>query len=64
MLINPGADEMDDEDEIKEQVISELVEIRQRIADLEILDVKRKHAEKCWAEVMALLIGTLSAKKE
>ena len=45
------------EDEIKKQVMNELEEIRQQIAKLEILESKRKNAEKCWAEAMALLAG-------
>jgi len=54
---------MGDEDKIKEEVINELEEMRQRIAELEILVDKRKHAEKCWAEAMAILVDRVGTGK-
>ncbi len=54
---------MADEDKIKEEVINELEEMRQRIAELEILVDKRKHAEKCWAEAMAILVDRVGTGK-
>jgi len=54
---------MSGEDEIKEEVINELEEMRQRIAELEILVDKRKHAEKCWVEAMAILVDKVGARK-
>ena len=55
---------MSGEDEIREEVKNELEEMRQRITELEIMKEKRKHAEKCWAEVMALLIGKAGARRD
>ena len=55
---------MSGEDEIKEEVISELEEMRQRITDLKMLAGERKHAEKCLAEVMALLVSKACAGKD
>ncbi len=37
---------MEDQDKTKEQLVNELVELRQRIADLEKLEVKRKRTEE------------------
>ena len=37
---------MKDKDKTKEQLINELVEMRQRIAELEALEIKRKRAEE------------------
>jgi len=55
---------MSGEDEIKEEVKNELEGMRQRIAELEILAEKQKHAEKCWVEAMAILIGKVGARKD
>jgi len=55
---------MGDEDKIKEEVKNELEEMRQRIAELEILVDKRKHAEKCWAEAMAILVEKVGVSKD
>lgn len=54
---------MDEEDDIKEQVRNELEEIHQRIAEMEIPVDKRKGAEKCWAEAMAILADKIVARK-
>ncbi len=54
---------MDEEDDIKEQVRSELEGIHQRTAELETLMDKRKHAEKCWTEAMAILVDKVGARK-
>ena len=37
---------MEDRDKAKEQLINELVEMRQRIAELEAADTERKQAEE------------------
>jgi hypothetical protein len=37
---------MKDKDKTEEQLINELVEMRQRIAELEALEIKRKRAEE------------------
>ena len=55
---------MSGEDEIREEVKNELEEMRQRIAELEILVERRKHAEKCLAEAMTLLIGKVGVRKD
>ena len=55
---------MADEDEIREQVMGELEEMRKQIAGLEVTEAKRKKAEECWAEVMALLVDSIGTRKE
>jgi len=55
---------MDEENDIKEQVRNELEEIHQRIAELEIPVDKRKGAEECWAEAMAILVDKVGARKD
>ena len=55
---------MNNQDEINMQVLNELEDMRQQIAKLEILEAKRRNAEKCWAEVMAMLVGRLGVSKD
>ena len=50
---------MSSQEEIRERLIKELEDIRQQIAQLEIVDSRRKHAEKYWSEAMAVLVGEL-----
>ena len=55
---------MEDEDEIRAQVLNELANIRQRITELErISEAKRKRAEQYWAEMRALLVDTAGASQ-
>ena len=55
---------MSGEDGIEEEVKDEMEEIRQRIAGLEVAADKRRHAEECWAEAMALLLGKVGARRD
>jgi PAS domain S-box-containing protein len=43
---------MKDEDKTKRQLINELVEVRQRVAELEAADTERKRAEEAFRDVM------------
>ena len=52
---------MKDQDKTKEQLINELVEMRQRIAELEIADTKHKQAEEAQRESEELLRATLES---
>ena len=55
---------MSGEVDIEEEVKGEMEEIRQRIAGLEVAADKRRHAEECWAEAMALLLGKVGARRD
>ena len=56
---------MEDEDEIRAQVLNEMANIRQRITELErISEAKRRRAKQYWAEMSALLIGTAGASED
>ena len=48
---------MKDEDKTKEQLINELVELRQRVAELETAETERKPVEEVREEVQVALRG-------
>ena len=54
---------MSNQEEIRSRLIKELEDIRQQIAQLEIVDSRRKRAEKYWAEAMAILVGKLGVNE-
>jgi PAS domain S-box-containing protein len=55
---------MNDEDKTKEQLINELVEMRQWIAELEEAETKRKQAEEALRESQQLLERTFTSLRE
>ncbi len=56
---------MEDEDEIRAQVLNEMANIRQRITELErISEAKRRRAEQYWAEMRVLLVDTAGASQD
>lgn len=56
---------MEDEDEIRAQVLNEMANIRQRITELEgISEAKRRRAKRYWAEMRVLLVDTAGASRD
>ena len=55
---------MKDERKTKKQLISELVEVRQRVAELESLEVERKQAEESQREALAEALRATNALRE
>lgn len=56
---------MEDEDEIRAQVLNEMANIRQRITELErISEAKRRRAKRYWAEMRVLLVDTAGASQD